>query len=188
MMDNNINDKLKSYLEVKQIQCEHVFDKLDKKTTQKSIRDNTKNKAGVYAIVNVVTGQLYVGCARFNKIYTRFYDHMFSTTRGNSRIREDLKKYHIKDFGFIILQFAPYSWFLHKNHDELQCMEGKWINSLKPTYNFTYEEKVMLWGESKRRNHIHNVNAKASKDAKDKIAAKKRDAKRKRRTNGYDYK
>jgi hypothetical protein len=52
-----------------------VYDNLKDITTQLTIREENKRKAGIYCIYNKINGSMYVGSAITNRINTRFRNH-----------------------------------------------------------------------------------------------------------------
>ena len=52
-----------------------VYDKLDRASTQLTIREENKRKAGIYCIYNKINGSIYVGSAITNRINVRFRNH-----------------------------------------------------------------------------------------------------------------
>jgi len=75
-----------------------------------------KSFSGIYMVLNLLTGQYYVGSAITGNIYMRlmfFYiyknepnKHLFSCT-GNKRVANAVKKYGLSEFAFLILEIVP---------------------------------------------------------------------------------
>lgn len=99
-----------------------------------SILSNLRGKAGVYAIVNVVTGRFYIGCT------TDFYkrrSHYASAFRGsawcNSSLKKDVKKYGADQFVFRIIEET----------DSLEANQPGFLSaSIDDVYNYTHRRML----------------------------------------------
>jgi len=49
---------------------------LQKDEVKEQIRSETRKKAGIYGIFNLITGDFYLGSAISNRFYYRFYRHL----------------------------------------------------------------------------------------------------------------
>lgn len=139
IMNNNliISSQLKYWLDKMNIKPIAVFEELDKDVSKENLRSDTKNKSGIYGIINTVTGDFYIGSAVTNKFYSRFYKHLIRGI-GNKNISTDLNKYGIESFAFIILEYFP-NEVTKKNNPELMTLETYWIKTHLPSYNILLE-------------------------------------------------
>ena len=99
-----MSPKLKEILEKKKIRPIKVFEELGKEKNKELLRNETRNKSGIYGIFNLVTENFYIGSAVTNKFYSRFYRHLIKGT-GNKNIAIELVKYGIESFAFVILEY-----------------------------------------------------------------------------------
>jgi group I intron endonuclease len=104
---------------------------------QSLIREENKNKAGIYMIHNLVNNKRYIGCASTNRINVRFRNHFFHFS-GSKLTSAAIQKYGIENFHFYILEYFP--GFVKKEdlstaHIELLKLETKYIEQYKPEYN-----------------------------------------------------
>lgn len=116
---------------------EKKYENLHTVETQTAIRDDNRQKAGVYMIQNNVNGKKYVGSASTNRINTRFRNH-FIHGHGAKNTNAAIAKYGIENFTFYILEYYP--GFVQKenlspSHLALMEMETKHITEQKPEYN-----------------------------------------------------
>ena len=104
-------------------------------------REGIKNKiypvikplAGVYMILNLVTGDFYIGSAITGKMPNRFHRHLFGFS-GNQILAATVQKYGLSNFAFIVLETLPNVVSKEENKD-LLSLEDKYLNNLKPIYN-----------------------------------------------------
>lgn len=92
-----------------------------------------KPLAGVYMILNLVTGDIYIGSAITGKMPNRFHKHLFGFS-GNQILAAAVQKYGLSNFAFIILETLPNVVSKEENKD-LLSLEDKYLNTLKPIYN-----------------------------------------------------
>jgi hypothetical protein len=100
---------------------------------------NTRDKSGIYAMVNKINGKMYLGSASTNNIYIRFKDHSRVDTGGSTKLRfENAKlKYGINNFSFVVITYfdevvtkeTPFAMI------RLLTLETQYIALLKPEYN-----------------------------------------------------
>jgi len=132
-----ISPKLKSLFDEHKIKPCLVFEELNKEEVKESLRAETRKKAGIYGIFNLITGDFYIGSAVSNKFYSRFYRHLLRGL-GNKNIAIDLENYGIESFAFVILEYFPEE-VTKRNNPDLMALETYWIQSYKPTYNILLE-------------------------------------------------
>jgi group I intron endonuclease len=92
-----------------------------------------KPLAGVYMILNLVTGDIYIGSAITGKMPNRFHKHLFGFS-GNQILAAAVQKYGLSNFAFIVLETLPNVVSKEENKD-LLTLEDKYLNTLKPIYN-----------------------------------------------------
>lgn len=132
-----ISPKLKSLFDEYKIKPYLVFSELYKESVKENLRAETRKKAGIYGILNLTTGNFYIGSAVTNRFYSRFYKHLIRGL-GNKNIAIDLEKYGIESFVFVILEYFPES-VTKRNNPDLMALETYWIQTYKPTYNILLE-------------------------------------------------
>ena len=160
---------------------EKKYEKLNTIETQKAIREENKNKAGIYMIMNNLNGKKYVGSASTDRLNVRFRNHLIHRT-GAKNTADAVAKYGIENFSFYVLEYYP--GFVKKEnmsaaHTELLELETKYISQLKPEYNILQEgtsskgnkhteetkEKLKENYTQERRDRIGNLNRGESFDA-----------------------
>ena len=85
-------------------------------------------KAGVYEIINVTTGDFYIGASK--DVCTRMQQHINQLKRNEhicKSMQLDWNKYGEYIFEFNVLEYC--------NISELESKETKYIKSRKPFYN-----------------------------------------------------
>lgn len=90
------------------------------------------NKCGVYAIINISTGEQYIGSSKhlYNRLYKHQY-HLNHNNHNNQHLQNAWNKYTSKNFIYNILCYCG----LDKQYE----MEQYYINLLKPKYNIQLE-------------------------------------------------
>lgn len=131
------SSQLKYWLDKIGIKPIAVFEELNKDVSKENLRSETRNKSGIYGIINTVTGDFYIGSAVTNKFYSRFYKHLIKSL-GNKNISIDLSKYGIESFTFVILEYFP-NEVTKKNNPNLMALETNWIKTYLPSYNILLE-------------------------------------------------
>jgi len=101
------------------------------------VLNETRNKAGVYLILNKINLSCYVGSASTNKFNARFRKHLFNFT-GSKIVKAAVKKYGIDNFAFMILHIFP-KVVTKENNKELLDLEDYYLKSLLPDYNIVTE-------------------------------------------------
>lgn len=148
------------------------YDNLHTVETQLAVRDDNRQKAGVYLIVNNVNGKRYVGSASTNRINTRFRNH-FIHGHGAKNTNAAIAKYGIENFTFYILEYYPgivKKENLSSSHMALMEMETKYITELQPEYNI-----LQIGGSSQGYKHTEETRQRMrenySQERKDKARA-----------------
>lgn len=114
------------------------YDNIDLIEVQLRIRQENKRKAGIYCVLNNITQDCYIGSASSDRINVRFRNHCINGTGSNIRLQRAIRKYGLKAFSFLILEY--YHGFVHKEdlrqaHLKLLERENYYIQTLKPQYN-----------------------------------------------------
>ena len=126
--------------------------------------------AGVYVIINLVTGDLYVGSGFTGRLAVRYYKHLISGN-GSSIVWAAVQKYGLENFAFTLVHIAPSIVKLEDNK-ELMERETYFITTLEPKYNIAKlagntfgvlhteatREKLRSSYTSERREMIGNLN------------------------------
>ena len=116
-----------------------IYDNLNSLDTLKKIREDNKNKAGIYSIINKVNGKIYIGSAITGRIYERFRRYI-KHGLGNKIIAKSVNKYGLDKFAFIILEYYPYeikNKITPENFKHVKLLlklETKYISLLEPEY------------------------------------------------------
>ena len=129
--------KLKYWLNHYNLNPIIIFEDLSQDVNKETLRSETRNKSGIYGIINTVTGDLYIGSAVTNKFYSRFYKHLIKGL-GNKNISIDLNEYGIDSFALFILEYYPEE-ITKKNNPNLMALETNWIKVYLPSYNILLE-------------------------------------------------
>lgn len=114
-----------------------IYDNLHLISTQLLIRDENRNKSGIYCILNKINNNIYIGSAITNRINTRFRNHCIHGT-GSSILKKAIDKYNLDNFQFIILEYYPGQILkenLNKYHLNLLELETFYIKKYQPEYN-----------------------------------------------------
>lgn len=113
------------------------FESLHKDETIEKIKLETRKKAGIYGIFNLITGDFYIGSAITNKFYSRFYRHLIKGL-GSKYVYHSVNKYKLENFAFVILEYFPEE-VTRKNNKILMDLDTKWLKTYSPPYNILLE-------------------------------------------------
>lgn len=113
------------------------FEDLQLQETKEKLNEYSKNKAGIYLILNKITLDYYIGSAATSKFYSRFYKHLISLV-GSKIVKNAVRKYGINNFSFIILELFPEE-VNKENNKSLLNIEDFYLKSLLPNYNILTE-------------------------------------------------
>jgi len=109
------------------------------------IRKDNNDKVGIYCWTNNINEKFYIG--RGDPLYLRisdYYQDWYYYTCTNLYIVRALAKYGMENFSLVILEYT--------NSENLTLCEKKWINLLKPVYNYN------LIGNIKKYKHtVENI-------------------------------
>jgi group I intron endonuclease len=105
-----------------------VWENLHLPSLRQEITSTIKPLAGIYLVVNLVNGKMYVGSAVAGKMHTRFGKHLFSL-HGSKLIAKGVTKYGLNNFAFVLIETYP--GFNPKLHNQaLLGMETGFITDL----------------------------------------------------------
>jgi group I intron endonuclease len=92
-----------------------------------------KQLAGIYLIVNLITGDTYVGSAITGRMNIRFHKHLYGGS-GSKLVFQAVQKYGLSNFAFLVLDTIP-TVVTQSDNSTLLALENKYIRSVKPEYN-----------------------------------------------------
>ena len=92
-----------------------IYENLELLSTQLKIKEENRNKSGIYLIENKINNKIYIGSAIANHINVRFRNHCIHGT-GNIMLKRSINKYGLENFRFIILEY--HSGFVHEKGDK----------------------------------------------------------------------
>lgn len=124
--------RLLNFLEKKNIKPIFFFADLINPDTKKIAYKSLKPFSGIYIVVNLVTGEYYIGSAIIGNIYMRFHKHLFYLA-GNKRVANAVKKYGLSEFAFLVLEMVPQD--SKTDSTLLLNREDYYLHTLKPEYN-----------------------------------------------------
>ena len=125
-----------------------IYDNLNSLDTLKNIKEDNKNKAGIYSIINKQNGKIYICSAITGRIYERFSRHI-KHGLGNKIIGKSVNKYRLDKFAFIILEYYPYEIENKITPENLKHvklllkLETKYISLLEPEYKKFFIKKIL---------------------------------------------
>jgi len=131
------SSRLKDILFKHNIKPVAVWEDLQK-ANKKMVYSELKSFAGIYLIINLVNGKMYVGRGTVGRIPMRFHKHLFSG-KGSQLVWKAVKKYGLDNFAFLILEKINH--FTSKDNQKLIDLENNYINLLKPEYNLAPKAK-----------------------------------------------
>ena len=133
----NYSKVVTDFLTDKNLNAVACFEDLQLQVTKNIINEYSKNKAGVYLILNKVTLDYYIGSAATSKFYSRFHKHLISLI-GSKIVKNAVRKYGLNNFSFIILELFPEE-VNKENNKKLLDIEDFYLKSLLPNYNILTE-------------------------------------------------
>lgn len=140
------------------IEPEIWWDNLDKGIIRDKMRNELKNKSGIYIIINKITRNYYIGSAQTNNLYKRVHSHLFSNGRkGSTLVFKAVNKYGLNNFIYGILEYYPYEVNRY-NNEELLALETSYISLLAPKYNILTEAEQFYGYKNKEINLSNKLN------------------------------
>ena len=134
---NNYSETVSQFLLDKNLSPIISFENLQTRQTKDEINSYSKDKSGIYLILNKITLDYFVGSASNGKIYSRFYRHLISFN-GSKIVKNAVKKYKLDNFAFIVLEIFP-EQVNKENNKKLLDLEDFYLKSLLPNYNILTE-------------------------------------------------
>lgn len=110
-----------------------TWENLDLPEAKKLVQNRVKNISGIYAIVNLVTGDMYIGSAVTGRMGNRFHKHLFGGT-GSVITYAAVLKYGLSNFAFIVLESTE-GPITEERNKELLMREDHYLSTLRPIYN-----------------------------------------------------
>lgn len=132
-----LSDKTKMFLLEKNLNPVISYEDLNLQGTKQKINLFSKNKSGIYLILNKITLDYYIGSASTNKLYSRFFNHLIGLT-GSKILKHAVRKYKLSNFSFVILEEYP-ELITKENNKRLLDLEDFYLKSLLPNYNILTE-------------------------------------------------
>ena len=101
------SERLKAYLSKRsEITPIFTWEGLHLPNIKEIVYPTLKQVAGIYLIVNLVTGQSYIGSAVLGRMHIRFHKHLFGGT-GNKPLWNAVQKYGLENFAFLVIDEIP---------------------------------------------------------------------------------
>lgn len=114
---------------------------------------------GIYKIINVITGDYYVGSSL--NLCNRYKNHINKLNKQNHRnniLNRAWKKYGAEAFVFVVIQGT------NLQHEELRILEQKYLDTLKPVYNISKRANCPYMGKDHFDKMKKAVSEKCSKE------------------------
>jgi group I intron endonuclease len=109
-----------------------VWENLDQPGVKGIVKQAIRSLAGIYVIINLVNGDMYVGSAVTGRMYIRFHKHLYST--GSVKVAAAVRKYGLSNFAFIVIEvLEPADGVL--DNKLLLSREQYYIDTLPTEYN-----------------------------------------------------
>jgi len=114
---------------------------------------------GIYKIINVVTGDFYLGSSL--NIHNRYKNHIYKLNKQNHRnniLNRAWKKYGAGAFVFVVIEKT------NLQHNELRALEQKYLDTLNPVYNISKRADCPYMGKDHFDKMKRAVSEKCSKE------------------------
>ena len=102
----SLKNSFNNFITQKNLKFKKKYINLHLLDVQQEIRNDNKQKSGIYLICNLINHKSYIGSAVSNRINTRFRNHCIHYT-GNKILRQAIIKYGLENFAFIIIEYYP---------------------------------------------------------------------------------
>ena len=122
--------RLASILVNRNIKPIGVFEVLDVSAIRRMVSILLKPYSGIYAVVNLVNGKIYVGSVSQGNFYRRLIDHVMQSA-GSRLVAAAVPKYGLSNFAFVILE----AFSTETQKTTLLACEDFYISELRPEYN-----------------------------------------------------
>jgi group I intron endonuclease len=104
---------------------------------KKAVYQEIKTIAGIYVIINLINGKLYVGSSILGRMQIRFHKHLYSG-QGSKLVWAAVCKYGLSNFAFTVVYTIP-NFIGSKDNQKLLDLENYYLNSLRPKYNIAQQ-------------------------------------------------
>jgi len=131
------SDTLTMFFKDKKFKPVYSYDNVHLESVKERIKEETKGLSGIYLILNIVTLDYYIGSATTNRLYVRFFNHLYFFT-GSGLLKSAVKKYGLSSFAFIVLEVLLEVVNKDKakeNNKKLLSLENNYLKALLPDYN-----------------------------------------------------
>nr|AYD91435.1 hypothetical protein [Volvariella volvacea] len=127
------SSRLQSILDSHKLTPVAIWENLHLSEVKDDVLKVVKPLAGVYVIVNLINGKMYVGSATTGRMGNRFYKHLYGGN-GSSLVWAAIQKYGLQDFAFVVVETLP-SLVTREDNKDLLTLEDHYIVTLLPSYN-----------------------------------------------------
>ena len=125
--------KLQEILSKNKLKPIRRWENLNNPGVKEEVKKGVKNIGGIYAVINLVTGDMYIGSAVKGRMGNRFHKHLFGGT-GSKIVYATVLKYGLSNFAFVVLESV-----MNENNEEnnqiVLMREDHYLSTLKPIYN-----------------------------------------------------
>jgi group I intron endonuclease len=109
----------------------HAWENLHVEGVKQEIQTTLKGIGGIYLILNLITGEMYVGSALEGNMGNR---HLYGGS-GNLPVFNAVNQYGLENFAFIVLESVENIGERSEYNDAVLARENFWISKLSPSYN-----------------------------------------------------
>lgn len=102
----------------------HTWENLHPAGIKDTIYPILKQVAGIYLVVNLVTGEKYVGSAVLGRMHIRFHKHLYGGS-GSQPLWNAVQKYGLENFAFLVIDQIPE--FTSNDNQQLLDLETQYI-------------------------------------------------------------
>lgn len=127
------SSRLQAILTTKAISPIACWEHLDSPEVKTKIQKFVKSIGGIYIIINLVTGSMYVGSSIVNRMANRLHRHLFAGS-GSTLVWAAVLKYGLSNFAFVVVESVA-SVDNDEDNKELLAREDYYIKTLQPIYN-----------------------------------------------------
>lgn len=97
------SSKLQEILSKHNLNPVAAWENLDDPEVKSAVQQAVKPFGGVYIIINLLTGDMYVGSGIIGRIGNRFHQHLFGGS-GSKLVWAAVQKYGLSNFAFVIIE------------------------------------------------------------------------------------
>lgn len=131
--------RLQTILERRGLMPVGVFENLHLLEVRLLAQNTIRHLAGVYAVVNLLNGKIYVGSGVTGALSMRLYRHLISLT-GSKIVSAAVIKYGLCQFAFVVLEVYP----VHVTTDTNQCLLAREQYYLNTFVRFGSDYNVLV--------------------------------------------